>query len=461
LTLAAGHVSQIAVRWPWRSVAFAGLLAWCSGCGTCGGGASSDASPIDGDDATVAAGDSGASEPEPPRVEETIARAIVSSHPAVIYAAPDRESRKVGVLRWGAVFEVSDRRGEGDESWVRMKGVGWVESKLVKTNSRGEPKLGFVPVAPDLKSALPYRYVRVTAEDGVPVYRRPPRKSQDPEKLVLRRLKAGYYFTLDKYVNMREGYHFKEMYRSTRYWFVPREGTDVVSPAPFGGIEVTDDTELPFLWVTDPTALLCPTMELPPADAGPEPCAPAVRLKRYPFVQRVEGAGIWYRTSGGQYLASTQVAFVDRIERRPREAGPQERWIHVDLRNQFAALYEGDRMTYVTLISSGDDEHETPAGTYRIESKHITTTMDNEEDVTTAYFIQDVPWVMYFKGAYGLHGAFWHDRFGLRTSHGCVNLAPGDAQRFFEFASSPEIPEGWHGVYTPPGVKGTLVHITE
>ncbi len=400
-------------------------------------------------------------EPEPPRVEETISHAIVAAHPAIIFAAPDRESRKIGMLRWGARFEVSDRRGEGDEGWVRMKGIGWVESKLVKTRRKGPPKIGFVPVSPDLKSVLPYRYVRVVAEDGVAVYRRPPKKSQNLDNLRLRFLKAGYYFSIDKFTNMKARYQFKEMYRSTRYWWVPREGTDVVSPNPFKGVEVDDETELPFIWVTDPTALLCPDRSHPPPDAGPEPCTPAPRHKRYPFQKRVEGPGIWYRTTGNQYIASTQVALVDRIEKRPSQAGPDERWIHVDLRNQVAALYEGDRMLYVTLISSGDDEHATPPGTYRLESRFITKTMDNEEDVTTSYFIQDVPWVLYFKGAYGLHGAFWHDRFGLRTSHGCINLAPYDAKRFFEFATTPEIPEDWHGIYAPPGTKGTLVHITE
>ena len=400
-------------------------------------------------------------EPEPPRVEETLSHAIVAAHPAIIFAEPDRDSRKVGVLRWGARFEVTDRRGEGDSGWVRMKGVGWVESKLVKTRSKGPPKIGFVPVAPDVKSVLPYRYVRVVAEKGVTVYRRPPKKSQNPDNFRVRSLKAGYYFSIDKFTNMKASYLFKEMYRSTRYWWVPRDGTDVVSPNPFKGVEVDEDTDLPFIWVTDPTALLCPETEHPEPDAGPEPCARAQRHKRYPFLERREAAGIWYRTSNNQFIASTQVALIDRIKKRPPQAGPDERWIHVDLRNQFAALYEGDRMQYVTLISSGDEGHDTPTGTFRVESRHITKTMDNEEDVTTSYFIQDVPWVLYFKGAYGLHGAFWHDRFGLRSSHGCVNLAPHDAKRFFEFATAPEIPEDWHGIYTPPGAKGTLVHITE
>ena len=52
--------------------------------------------------------------------------------------------------------------------------------------------------------------------------------------------------------------------------------------------------------------------------------------------------------------------------------------------------------------------------------------MDDIErtDVDKNYSIQDVPWVQFFKGSYGFHAAFWHDDFGRRRSHGCINLSP-------------------------------------
>ena len=86
--------------------------------------------------------------------------------------------------------------------------------------------------------------------------------------------------------------------------------------------------------------------------------------------------------------------------------------------------------------------------------------MDDEDNLSGSYFIQDVPWVLYFRGSYAIHGAFWHDRFGLRTSHGCVNLSPTDARRFFEFVQSPELIEGFHAMFTPPYRRGAIVWIT-
>ena len=117
-------------------------------------------------------------------------------------------------------------------------------------------------------------------------------------------------------------------------------------------------------------------------------------------------------------------------------------------------------MVFATLVSSGDSGHETPTGTFRLQSKHISVTMDNEDNPSGPYYIQDVPWVQFFLGSYAIHGAFWHDRFGLKTSHGCVNLSPPDARRFFQFTTSPELPEGWHAVFTPPSARGTLIHVT-
>ncbi len=69
----------------------------------------------------------------------------------------------------------------------------------------------------------------------------------------------------------------------------------------------------------------------------------------------------------------------------------------------------------------------TPQGTFRIVQKHITTTMDSAV-ADHEFELRDVPWVMYFKGGYALHAAYWHDDFGRARSHGCVNVSPIDAR---------------------------------
>ena len=41
---------------------------------------------------------------------------------------------------------------------------------------------------------------------------------------------------------------------------------------------------------------------------------------------------------------------------------------------------------------------------------------------------------MYSYQGYGLHAAAWHDNFGRRMSHGCVNLPVPEAKWLFDCA---------------------------
>ena len=73
--------------------------------------------------------------------------------------------------------------------------------------------------------------------------------------------------------------------------------------------------------------------------------------------------------------------------------------------------------------------------------------MDNLEDEEAMQLLRDRrrPLRPVLLEGVGLHGAFWHRGFGHVRSHGCVNLAPLDAQRLFAF-TSPHLPAGWTAV---------------
>jgi hypothetical protein len=75
--------------------------------------------------------------------------------------------------------------------------------------------------------------------------------------------------------------------------------------------------------------------------------------------------------------------------------------------------------------------------------------------------LRDVPWIQYFASGYALHGAYWHDVFGIPRSHGCVNLSPIDARIVF-FWTDPPVPAGWHGINVGNEMgEGTTVIIHE
>jgi hypothetical protein len=56
--------------------------------------------------------------------------------------------------------------------------------------------------------------------------------------------------------------------------------------------------------------------------------------------------------------------------------------------------------------------------------------------------VADVPWAMKFRKGFAVHGAYWHDNFGKRRSHGCVNLSPKDARWVYDW-TQPVVPAGW------------------
>jgi hypothetical protein len=145
-------------------------------------------------------------------------------------------------------------------------------------------------------------------------------------------------------------------------------------------------------------------------------------------------------------------------------AGTAEKWIDVELATQTLVAYDGARPVFATLVSTGSgargSETATPPGTHRIWVKLFTTDMGNlgDEDAEKHYSIEDVPWVMFFDRGVALHAAFWHRDFGHVRSHGCVNLAPLDARRLFEW-TAPHMPAGWSAAFPSRVEKGTAVRV--
>lgn len=105
------------------------------------------------------------------------------------------------------------------------------------------------------------------------------------------------------------------------------------------------------------------------------------------------------------------------------------RWIEVDLSEQRLTAYEASTPVRMTLVSTGLPSTPTPVGQFRIWIKFRYDDMAGED-----YYIEDVPYVMYFHEGYGLHGVTWHGNFGHPMSHGCVNLPTSEAEWLFNWA---------------------------
>lgn len=222
------------------------------------------------------------------------------------------------------------------------------------------------------------------------------------------------------------------------------------APSAFQGLAFETPPTQPFGWIVQAVR---------PARApgeAPDPQAPI--LGRYtPIVvaeTRKVGATKWYRIGPDQWVAARFVGLVFPT-RPPQGIPPGAKWIEVNLYEQTLAAYEGDRLVYATLISSGRSRTPTVIGLFRIQIKARTARMAG--NIFGYYYLEDVPWTMFFHEGYALHGAYWHDRFGFPQSRGCVNLAPRDARWLFAWAepagdgpfvrATPERPGTWVWVH--------------
>jgi len=173
----------------------------------------------------------------------------------------------------------------------------------------------------------------------------------------------------------------------------------------------------------------------------------------------------FWQIGEGRWIAAANLAEVmiteppEGVLRDNRVHAGFDQWIDVDLGEQTLVAYRGTVPVFATLVSSGKGSP-TPRGNYPIWAKVASMTMANQDYEDKPYMVEHVPWVLLFQGHNALHGAYWHDRFGQRRSHGCVNLSPRDARWLFEWVS-PTLPLGWTG-YIPADLdRSVVVHLRD
>lgn len=156
------------------------------------------------------------------------------------------------------------------------------------------------------------------------------------------------------------------------------------------------------------------------------------------------GEDEWYMVSPGEWVHQNVVARV-LPNSNPPAGVTGDRWIEVNLFEQTLAVYDGGEMVFATLIASGLEPFWTRPGVFQIYSKLDTTPMRGsfEADRSDAYYLEDVPWTMYFDQARALHGAYWRANLGFAQSHGCVNLSVGDSRWLFDWAQEGDYVYVW------------------
>ncbi|MCL6509487.1 MAG: L,D-transpeptidase [Anaerolineae bacterium] len=192
---------------------------------------------------------------------------------------------------------------------------------------------------------------------------------------------------------------------------------------------------------------------VPFSDARVSPDPQARRLMRlyYTGVFRVIGAAQdangewWYRLqdgvtfSPGPYVPAAHVRRFDPSELTPLSPGVENKRIVIDLARQMMTAYEGDTPLVTSRTATGYGPFQTPKGSYRIIRKRTTSRMIGGAGAD-AYDLPGVPFPSYFTAsAIAIHGAYWHNDFGRRRSHGCVNV-PAPVALWVWRWTTPELP---------------------
>ena len=158
---------------------------------------------------------------------------------------------------------------------------------------------------------------------------------------------------------------------------------------------------------------------------------------------RVDG-NCWYQIGPDQWVHQYKVAIFHPIVRP--EAVDTDKWIGIDLYEQVLTAYEGALPVFTTLISSGLPQWPTNEGLHHVWLRRQRGDMSGAFQLPDFYSLQEVPWTQYFDGGIAVHGAYWHDGFGLRRSHGCVNASLTDANWLYEWSADVWDREEGHGI---------------
>ncbi|WP_052558709.1 L,D-transpeptidase, partial [Enhygromyxa salina] len=397
------------------------------------------------------------------KIEPTEVRYVEAAWPeTVVRARPWVPHRRVATVSDGTRFVVRgivqsrDDKGCSGKPWYAVYPFGFVCSEHVQTSKRGPTPGAAMQLDQDQRVPFTYAFVRT---DGVPMYNG---YADIDAGVPSRPLTKGMSVVVARSLE----YDGAEWIQTEDGALVPKAGIRYGGQgSEWAGVELTGDHAGPsFAW----TNLKKGTPVRAAPDAGAERVLELELRTRVPLLERSDtGRNTFWRVGEGLWIDAGHLNEVHLTASAPPEVlddwrgknTGNDQWIDVDLGEQVLVAYRGGRAVFATMVSSGRGMP-TPRGNYPVWAKVAATTMANQAYEDNPYMVQGVPWVLLFQGHNALHGAYWHDNFGNRKSHGCVNLAPYDARYVFEW-TGPTLPHGWTGYLPSDLQRSVVVHVRD
>ncbi len=392
-------------------------------------------------------------EPEPLPAEREVLEVRTARQRLTVRIAPDRRAPLRARIPMGEsfeIFELVEGRGCGGKGWADVGNGGF--ACLEKTRAAThDPRP--MPIIRDGRS-MPFFFAQ--NKKGVPARRWSSMKSylagDEPVSVLSpgrdfafasRRMVKGKALLLDKRGRVMMERDLKR-FRPSRF-----AGRDLIAePVPEGKVlawtigwpetkvraEANGEAEV--------VGMLDHQVQI---YVKPEP----VKVASGTFYERVDGGYVNARKIR-RWQAPAPLAEAEQV-------AEDEIWIDVELDQQVLTVVRGSTPIFATMISSGR-KGPTPHGLFRVRQKHAYTGMSSSPGAADSYAVEAVPFAQYFHGGIALHAAYWHNLFGTRVSHGCINLSPADAATVYEF-TGPHPRDGWMDVYEDEGDLGSRVRI--
>ncbi len=237
-------------------------------------------------------------------------------------------------------------------------------------------------------------------------------------------------------------------------WMTANDVIRVTAPR-FQGLTFTETPRLAFGWILTYLSQT-PQVETKQTPGNEKNDYTSNFLSNHDIVWVYETMNVngfdWYLVGPGEWVPQNVVARVV-----PNLIPPQgvnvDRWIEINLFEQTIAVYNDYELVFASLIATGLPPFWTRPGLFQIYEMLDSTPMRGafEADRSDAYYLEDVPWTMYFDERRAIHGAYWRANLGFPQSHGCVNMSIGDAKWIYNWAK----PGDWVYVWDPSGFTPT------
>ncbi len=292
----------------------------------------------------------------------------------------------------------------------------------------------FMTNPPAELGSVPFTYAKVVDEE-VPLYSSlADIEAEKPsDKLPFGKIK---YISIYNKAETSKGVY----YQIANEKWISKESVSLKASQFFQGYQFVENPKQAFAWILDQTV-----SRSEPSINAPET---GKTYYRYNVVHTydtvMENQIEWVRIGPREWIDHRKLARVIPNNDKP-EAVTADRWIEVNLYEQVLLVHEGDQVVFATLVATGVDPFFTQPGVFQIykmiEYEYMRGAF--EADRSDYYYLEDVPYIMYFDQARALHGAYWHTLFGYQRSHGCVNLSIADSHWLYDWAEMGDFVYVW------------------